>query len=90
MSRGRYLLGWAVNLVGYGLGALAGWFVETREERVAFLFTVSKKEFSIAAALVFASGLPEEITIPAAFYAVLQMVTSPTAVRLVNRFQDRR
>lgn len=79
-----------LNLVGYGFGAMAGLLVTTREERIAFLFTVSKKEFSIAAALVFASGLPAEITIPAVFYAVLQMVTSPMAVKLLNYSQDQR
>ena len=74
----------ADQIMRYGFGAMAGLVVKEREERIAFLFTVSKKEFSIAAALVFASGLPEEVTIPAVFYAVLQMITSPTAVKLLH------
>ncbi len=74
-----------LNLTGYALGASTRWVTESRETQIAFLFTVSKKEFSIAAAVVVASGLPEEVLIPAVFFAVVQMLTSPLAVRLVNR-----
>lgn len=74
-----------LNLTGYALGASTRWVTDSREIRVAFLFTVSKKEFSIAAAVVVASGLPEEVLIPAVFFAVVQMLTSPLAVRLLNR-----
>ncbi|HAJ41801.1 MAG TPA: hypothetical protein DCM00_03945, partial [Alcanivorax sp.] len=49
------------------------------------LFTVSKKEFSIAAAFVAASGLPSEIAIPSAFFAVVQMITSPIAAKIIAR-----
>lgn len=72
-----------LNLIGYGIGYAARLFVADREELVAFLFTVSKKEFSIAAAFVAASGLPSEIAVPAAFFAVIQMLTSPIAARLL-------
>lgn len=75
----------ALNLAGYALGASAGLWTADRGERIAFLFTVSKKEFSIAAALVVTSGLPSEVAVPAVFYAVVQMVTSPLAVRLLTR-----
>ncbi len=75
----------ALNLTGYALGATSRWVTDSRETRIAFLFTVSKKEFSIAAAVVVASGLPEEVLIPAVFFAVVQMITSPLAVRLLNR-----
>ena len=72
-----------LNLVGYAFGATARWFTSDPRDRIAFLFTVSKKEFSIAAAFVAASGLPSEIAIPAAFFAVIQMVTSPLAARIL-------
>lgn len=75
----------ALNLAGYALGASARLWTADRGERIAFLFTVSKKEFSIAAALVVTSGLPTEVAVPAVFYAVVQMVTSPLAVRLLTR-----
>jgi len=72
-----------LNLIGYAFGATARWFVPDPKDRIAYLFTVSKKEFSIAAAFVAASGLPPEIAIPAAFFAVVQMLTSPLAARIL-------
>lgn len=75
----------ALNLTGYALGATIRLISDSRETQIAFLFTVSKKEFSIAAAVVVASGLPEEVLIPAVFFAVVQMITSPLVVRLLNR-----
>ena len=70
-----------LNLTGYAVGALARVFVADRQELIAYLFTVSKKEFSIAAAFVAASGLPSEMAVPAAFFAVVQMITSPIAAK---------
>jgi bile acid:Na+ symporter, BASS family len=75
----------ALNLTGYALGSSTRFLTDSRETQIAFLFTVSKKEFSIAAAVVVASGLPEEVLIPAVIFAVVQMLTSPLAVRLLNR-----
>lgn len=72
-----------LNLIGYAVGATARWFTDDREERIAYLFTVSKKEFSIAAAFIAASGLSPELAIPAVFFAVIQMITSPLAARLL-------
>ncbi|WP_062226022.1 bile acid:sodium symporter family protein [Aureimonas frigidaquae] len=74
-----------LNLIGYAVGSLALLFEEDRAEVTAFLFTVAKKEFSIAAAFVAFSGLPSEVAVPAAFYAVIQMITSPLAARLLSR-----
>jgi BASS family bile acid:Na+ symporter len=73
----------ALNLIGYAVGATACWFTDDRQERIAYLFTVSKKEFSIAAAFIAASGLSSEIMVPAVFYAVVQMITSPVAAKLL-------
>lgn len=73
----------SLNLIGYAVGAIAKVFVSDREELIAYLFIVSKKEFSIAAAFVAASGLPTEIAVPAAFFAVIQMITSPIAAKLL-------
>jgi bile acid:Na+ symporter, BASS family len=52
---------------------------------VALLFTVSKKEFSIAAFVVFTSGLPADVALPAVVYAVIQMLTSPVVARRLAR-----
>ncbi|MFN3614889.1 MAG: bile acid:sodium symporter family protein [Rubrimonas sp.] len=73
----------SLNLIGYAVGAAARIFTSDREELIAYLFTVSKKEFSIAAAFVTAAGLPSEIAVPAAFFAVIQMITSPLAAKLL-------
>lgn len=72
-----------LNLIGYVVGTIAKLFAEDREELIAYLFTTSKKEFSIAAAFVAASGLPSEIAVPAAFFAVIQMITSPIAAKIL-------
>ncbi|UYG01180.1 bile acid:sodium symporter family protein [Halomonas sp. GD1P12] len=74
-----------LNLAGYAVGTASRLITNERSEVVAYLFTTSKKEFSIAAAFVAASGLSPEIAIPAAFFAVIQMITSPLAARLLVR-----
>jgi bile acid:Na+ symporter, BASS family len=78
------LAGLTLNLTGYLIALSARLFTADPQEQIAYLFTVSKKEFSIAAFIVLNSGLPAEIAIPAVFYAVIQMITSPIAVRLLT------
>lgn len=75
----------ALNLIGYLIGMTSRLFTSDRKEVITYLFTVSKKEFSIAAAFVAASGLPAEVAIPAAFFAVVQMITSPIAAKILAR-----
>lgn len=77
------LAAFVLNLIGYAVGMTAKVFVEDRGELIAYLFTCSKMEFSIAAAFVAASGLLSEIAVPAAFFAVIQMITSPIAAKLL-------
>ena len=74
-----------LNLMGYLVGMTAWLVTKDRKEIITYLFTVSKNEFSIAAAFVVASGLPSEIAIPAAFFAVIQMITSPIAAKILAR-----
>jgi bile acid:Na+ symporter, BASS family len=75
-----------LNASGYLLALATGRLLPARGDRVAMVFTVSKKEFSIAAVVVFTSGLPPEVAIPAVVYAVVQMLTSPlVAHRLARR-----
>lgn len=78
-------VGLVLNLAGYALAVAARPLLRHRGERIAMLFTVSKKEFSIAALVVFASGLPAEVALPAAVYAVVQMITSPVVANAVAR-----
>lgn len=75
----------SLNLIGYALAYTTKLFITDKEELIAYFFIVSKKEFSIAAAFVVASGLPREIAIPAAFFAVIQMITSPLAAKLLSK-----
>jgi bile acid:Na+ symporter, BASS family len=81
------LVAFTLNLIGYGLAAVAGRGLADPADRTALLFTVSKKEFSIAAVVVFSSGLPAEVALPAAVYAVVQMLTSPLVARALARRQ---
>ena len=74
-----------LNLIGYLVGMSSRLLTSDRKEVITYLFTVSKKEFSIAAAFVAASGLPSEIASPAAFFAVIQMITSPIAAKILAR-----
>lgn len=74
----------ALNLSGYAIAGLAWPLVRDPADRIALLFTVSKKEFSIAAVVVAASGLPAQVALPAVVYAVVQMVSSPLAARLLT------
>lgn len=73
-----------LNLLGYAFGATVRPWVRDEADRIAFLFTVSKKEFSIAAVVVVSSGLPAEVAIPAAVTAIVQMITSPLAARWLS------
>jgi BASS family bile acid:Na+ symporter len=88
-SIGMILLLFIAQLLLNGAGYLIGWLTKpvnkSAEDLIAVLFTVSKKEFSIAAAIVYTAGLPEVMLIPATFYAVLQMITSPLVVKILNR-----
>jgi bile acid:Na+ symporter, BASS family len=74
-----------LNAAGYALGAATRPLLPDHAAHVAMLFTVSKKEFSIAAFLVFSSGLPAEVALPAVVYAVVQMITSPLVARRLAR-----
>lgn len=77
-----------LNGVGYLLGYATRPLVTDPADRTAMLFTASKKEFSIAAFVVFASGLPAEIALPAVVFAVVQMVTSPVVAKLLVHRAD--
>ena len=74
LNAAGYLVAWSVRPLVPGTG-----------DRIAMLFTVSKKEFSIAAFIVFASDLPPEVALPAVVYAVVQMLTSPAVAHALAR-----
>jgi BASS family bile acid:Na+ symporter len=75
----------ALNAFGYLLGWSTTPLLTDPADRTAMLFTTSKKEFSIAAFVVFASGLPPEVALPAVMFAVVQMITSPLVAKTIAR-----
>src|SRR5208282_6053034 len=76
----------SLNLFGYGLAVLTKIaFKQTKETIPPLLFIASTKEFGIAPAAVDTMGLPHTVAIPSAFYAVVQMVSSPVIVKIVKR-----
>lgn len=74
-----------LNATGYAIATLSRPLTPSAGDHVAMLFTVSKKEFSIAALVVVASGLPTQVALPAVIYAVVQMLTSPLVARALAR-----
>jgi BASS family bile acid:Na+ symporter len=86
---GLFALALALNLSGYALASAAAPLLRGRPARTAMLFTVSKKEFSIAALVVVASGLPPQVALPAVVFAVVQMLTSPAVATVLARRVDR-
>ena len=74
-----------LNVGGYVLATAAWPLSPARGDRTAMLFTVSKKEFSIAAVVVVSTGLPAEVALPAVIYAVVQMLTSPVVANVAAR-----
>jgi BASS family bile acid:Na+ symporter len=75
----------ALNLFGYGLAFLTKLVFKRREAFLPMLFLVSSKEFGIASAVVQTMGLNATLVIPSAFYAVVQMISSPIMVTIVKR-----
>lgn len=62
-----------LDLAAYSLAIAARPLIADPRDRIAMPFTVSEKEFSIAALMVFSSGLPTPVSLPAVVYAVVQM-----------------
>ncbi len=75
------------NLLGYLFALSARFLAKDLDELSPTLFTVSNKEFGIAAALAFASGMPKAVVLPSIFFAVVQMITSPLAAKAIRRWR---
>jgi len=76
-----------LNAAGYLLALTSLLLTRDKGATASFLFLTSTKEFGIATAAAAVMGLPREMTIPAVFYAVVQMLTSPLVARLVRRLR---
>ena len=78
----------SLNLFGYGLACLTKIvFKQTKATFLPLLFIASTKEFGIAPAAVDTMELNRAIVIPSAFYAVIQMISSPVMVKIVKRLE---
>ncbi|MGB9248149.1 MAG: hypothetical protein WCB35_10440, partial [Methanoregula sp.] len=78
----------SLNLFGYGLACLTKIvFKQTKATFLPLLFIASTKEFGIAPAAMDTMELNRAIVIPSAFYAVVQMISSPVMVKVVKRLE---
>lgn len=77
----------ALNLFGFLLAYITRIVFRQKDTFLPLLFLVSTKEFGIASAAVETMKLNTGLVIPSAFYAVVQMISSPIMVKIVNRFK---
>ena len=75
----------ALNLFGYSLAFLTKLVSKQQDTFLPMLFLVSSKEFGIASAAVETMRLNTALVIPSAFYAVVQMISSPIMVRIFKK-----
>lgn len=72
----------ALNLAGYALGWLAWRLAHgPRHDLPAYVFVLGEKEFSVAAAVVYAAGLDRAVLVPSLVAAAVQMVTAAYLAR---------
>lgn len=76
----------ALNLAGFALG-LFPWLLTRRQpaDRLAYSLALSEKEFSVAAAVVFAGGLDRDLLMPAILASIIQVVTATIVARRHRR-----
>ncbi|KLU59935.1 sodium bile acid symporter family protein [Peptococcaceae bacterium CEB3] len=77
----------ALNLFGYMLAFLSRLVLKRKEVFLPLLFLVSSKEFGIASAAVDTMKLNSALMIPSAFFAVVQMISSPIMVKIVKKYK---
>lgn len=79
----------ALNLFGFILAYLTRVVSKQKDTFLPLLFLVSTKEFGIASAAIDTMKLNTALVIPSAFYAVVQMVSSPIMVKIVKSFKSK-
>ena len=80
----------ALNLFGFLLAYLTRLVFKQKDTFLPLLFLVSTKEFGIASAAVDTMKLNTALVVPSAFYAVVQMMSSPIMVKIVNSFKSKK
>jgi bile acid:Na+ symporter, BASS family len=80
----------ALNLFGYALAFLTKLIFKQNNAYFPILFLASSKEFGIASAAADTMKLSTSIVIPSAFYAVVQMVSLPIMVSIINKLRSKK
>ncbi|AFM39947.1 putative Na+-dependent transporter [Desulfosporosinus acidiphilus SJ4] len=75
----------ALNLFGFSLAYLTKTFTKQNDVFLPLLSLVSTKEFGIASAAVETMKLNTTLVIPSAFYAVVQMISSPIMAKIAKK-----
>lgn len=77
----------AINLFGYLSACVTRLLFKNKEVFYPTIFILGSKEFGIATAATNAIGLPSAVTIPSVFYAIVQMISMPVAVKIIGRLK---
>ncbi|MDR3584554.1 MAG: bile acid:sodium symporter [Desulfosporosinus sp.] len=80
----------ALNLFGFALAYLTKLISKQKDTFLPLLFLVSTKEFGIASAAAETMKLNSALVIPSAFYAVVQMISSPIMVKIIKNIQAKK
>ena len=78
-----------LNLFGYLSAFITAIILKNKGVFCPTLFILGSKEFGIATAATSAIGLNASVTIPSAFYAIVQMISMPIAVKIIGRFKEK-
>lgn len=76
-----------LNLFGYFAAFLTKLAFKKNEAFYPMLFIAGSKEFGIATVAAGSMGLNPTVMIPSAFFAMVQMISMPVAVKIIKRFE---
>jgi BASS family bile acid:Na+ symporter len=79
-----------LNLFGYLAAYLTKLAFRKSEAFYPMLFTVGSKEFGISTAAAGTMGLSAVVNIPSAFFAIVQMISMPVAVKTIIHITSKR
>ncbi len=79
-----------LNLFGYLLAFVTKLIFKKEKYFLPILFLTSSKEFGIASASIDTMKLNSSIVIPSTFYAVVQMISMPTMVKIINSIKNKK
>ena len=79
-----------LNLFGYLLALVTKLIFKKEKYFLPMLFLASSKEFGIASASIDTMKLNSSIVIPSTFYAVVQMISMPTMVKIINSIKNKK